>query len=241
MSDRELAGYVAPILRSTDERVLRRRVQTYDRETGEVTGEVTMREVVGGLAQATALGLEVVEGVRPKETACTLCGRPVPVPRAGFARSVCREEDGGCHRQKTCASKGCTAPPGRSAFKRQSVIRRNGRPWLCQLCASAMVPSEKRSEGARKANAARTPERRSEMARRLNAARTTEERSATSRKAAAARTPEERSQAAKQANAVRTPEERRTIAKKRQAAQTPEQRRETARKAHATRRGRLAK
>ena len=200
MSERELAGYVAPIIRSTEERVLRRRVKTYDRETGEVTGEVTMREVVGGLAQATALGLEVVEGVRPKETACTLCGKPVPVPSTGGAvERICRGEDGGCHRQKTCASEGCARRPPNSAFTKAKVRRRSGAAWRCVVCASSarlrrmigsMTP-EQRSEKARgagfAASAAMTPEQRSERARRVHAAMTPEQRSERARKANAAR------------------------------------------------------
>ena len=79
MSDRELAGYVAPILRNTAESVFRRRVQTYSRETGEVNGEATMREVLGALAQATMLGLEVVDGV-PSD-GCESCGMATKVKR----------------------------------------------------------------------------------------------------------------------------------------------------------------
>lgn len=43
--------FVAPILRGADERALRRPVKVYDRETGEVLREATVREVVGGLAK----------------------------------------------------------------------------------------------------------------------------------------------------------------------------------------------
>jgi hypothetical protein len=78
MSDdekRELAGYVAPIVRGTSETVLRRRVKTFDRETGEVTGEVTMRQVLGGLTEVTALGIEVIDGVKAAEFICPECGR----------------------------------------------------------------------------------------------------------------------------------------------------------------------
>ena len=132
MSDRELAGYVAPILRSTDERVLRRRVKTYDRETGETTGEVTMREVVGGLAQATALGLEVVEGVRPNGGVCEACGKPFEARVRGHAPRFCPPKIGGCHRQRTCAN--CEAVPPPSVLSAAQVRRRNGQQWRCPLC-----------------------------------------------------------------------------------------------------------
>ena len=131
VSDRELAGYVAPILRSTDERVLRRRVKTYDRETGEVTGEVTMREVVGGLAQATALGLEVVEGVRSLGGLCELCGKVLEAPKNGHAPRACPTALGGCRRQAACA---CGAAPPRAAFTPANVARRKGTPWRCKRC-----------------------------------------------------------------------------------------------------------
>lgn len=132
LKDRELAGYVAPIIRSTDERVLRRKVTTYDRETGEVTGEVTMREVVGGLAKATAIGLEVVEGVRPKEVACTSCGRPVSTATGGTVRTTCRA-DTGCRRQDACGGD-CGKRTPRHAMTVASIAKRGGRPWQCAWC-----------------------------------------------------------------------------------------------------------
>lgn len=132
LKDRELAGYVAPIIRSTDERVLRRKVNTYDRETGETTGEVTMREVVGGLAKVTALGLEVVEGVRPKEVACTSCGRPVSAATGGTVRTTCRV-DTGCRRRIACVG-GCGLQTPRNAMTVEAIAKRGGRPWRCQWC-----------------------------------------------------------------------------------------------------------
>lgn len=151
----EAAGLVAPILRNADERTLRRPVKVYDRETGEVVREATVREVVGGLAKATALGLEVVEGVKPREIMCLVCGRPAPV-RAGRGRppSMCRRcagpascaprENDNMSAEPRCAG-GCGAAVPVRARRR---ARKAGIGWSCTTCRQKrMVQRQARCAG----------------------------------------------------------------------------------------------
>lgn len=147
----EAAGLVAPILRNADERTLRRPVKVYDRETGEVVREATVREVVGGLAKATALGLEVIEGVRAQDGICEACGKVLAARKDGRPPRTCPGELGGCQRQTVCAG-GCGRKPTRAAFTAKQAVSRNGRAWSClnchleniriepRLCADCHVP-----------------------------------------------------------------------------------------------------
>lgn len=133
---RELAGYVAPIVRGTSETLLRRRVKTYDRETGEVTGEVTMRQVIGGLAEVTKLEIEVIDGRRPKHFTCDGCGKVFRVPKCArwfpVKCSPCRA--GG---QTVCPC-GCGMAPPSYAFVPATVARRRGAPWRCPPSGRAL-------------------------------------------------------------------------------------------------------
>lgn len=152
----EAAGLVAPIVRGMDETTLRRRVHTYDRETGEPVREVTVRQLIGGLAKVTALEVEVVEGKRPATLPCERCGKPVPAKGTGPIPRTCRA-DGGCFRQATCGG-GCGLPVPKHAFRRLNVEKRSGRPWMCQVCAqSSLDPAgiAKRAARARAIRAAR--------------------------------------------------------------------------------------
>lgn len=145
---RELAGYVAPIVRGTSETLLRRRVKTYDRETGEVTGEVTMRQVIGGLAEVTKLEIEVIDGKRPKHFTCDGCGKVFRLARSGQPRMTCNT----CRaRGQTVCPCGCGKAPPMHAFTPSAVADRGGRPWTC------------RPEAARRKYAALTPEQRIEF------------------------------------------------------------------------------
>jgi hypothetical protein len=191
---RELAGYVAPIVRGTSETLLRRRVKTYDRDTGEVTGEVTMRQVIGGLAEVTKLEIEVIDGKRPNHFTCDTCGKVFEMPKTWTPTTCKLCRTGG---QTVCPC-GCGKAPPNGAFRPAVVAVRKGGRWTCRREAArrradAMTP-EQRSERSRKANAAMTPEQRSEAARRRADAMTPEQRSERSRKANAAMTPEQRSE-----------------------------------------------
>ena len=208
--ERELAGYVAPIVRGTSEVLLRRRVKTYDRETGEVTGEVTMRQVIGGLAEVTKLEIEVIDGKRPKHFTCGTCGKVFEVPKTHIPKTcdTCR-----ANRQQPCPC-GCGQLPPPAAFAPSNLARRAGRPWRCRHSAARMrvenMTPEQRSETTRKWNASRTPEQRSEAVRRGHAARAPELRESMrvdarewGRKGACQRaaktTPEQRSEAVRRA------------------------------------------
>lgn len=251
--ERELAGYVAPILRSTEECVLRRRVKTYDRETGEVTGEVTMREVVGGLAQATALGLEVVEGVRRSESMCERCGKPVKSRSIRHGPRFCPSGDGGCHRQRVCAGEGCSAVPPRNAFLPSELERRGGRPWKCLGCSMRHGPrsaqthcaggcGRKVSAGAFSAN--KVKRRGGRDWRCMSCASKASANVEAARLARPPMTAAERKRAGEQIRAARaamTPEQEQRRKDRASAAvrgTTPEQRRERAAKAWATRKSR---
>lgn len=139
----EAAGLVAPILRGADERALRRPVKVYDRETGEVLREATVREVVGGLAKATALGLEVVEGVRAQDGVCEACGKVLAARKDGRPPRTCPGELGGCQRQTACAG-GCGRKPTRTAFTTKQAVLRNGRAWFCFSCHLENIRTEPR-------------------------------------------------------------------------------------------------
>lgn len=160
--ERELAGYVAPIVRGASERVLQRRVRTYDRATGETTGETTMREALGGLVKATALGLEVIEGVRPKAVPCQQCQLPVKVGGArGGLPTVCRFGTGCRKRQRAprearpewvasvvCAG-ACGATP--SEFLRKKIQARTRKnpayAWRCRECYQGPPPDQVTCDG----------------------------------------------------------------------------------------------
>lgn len=103
----EAAGLVAPIVRGMEEKTLRRRVRTYDRETGEPVRDVTVRELVGGLAKVTALEVEVIEGKRPKEVLCKLCGKMIQVQPNGAIPVKCQKSIGGCKRKPSTSQEYC--------------------------------------------------------------------------------------------------------------------------------------
>ena len=129
----EAAGLVAPIVRGMDERTLRRRVHTYDRETGAPVRDVTVRELVGGLAKVTALEVEVIEGKRPKTVPCERCGKPIAVPSARLVPRFCPWTVGGCNRQLECDG-GCGARPNRNSFSSDRLAKRGSAPWRCPKC-----------------------------------------------------------------------------------------------------------
>ena len=154
----EAAGLVAPIVRGMDETTLRRRVHTYDRETGEPVREVTVRQLIGGLAKVTALEVEVVEGKRPTHATCEGCGKVFKVnPGPGrFLRTTCDAcRSGG---QTVCAC-GCGKSPPKRAFSERQKASRKGGPWMCRVSTRAsMLPEltpEQRSDRTRKAWATR--------------------------------------------------------------------------------------
>lgn len=124
---REIAGYVAPILRSASPAAVSRRVKTYRQDTGEVTGETTIGEALRGLAEV--YGLEhAVEG-RPRETPCERCGRLVSVIR--HPKAHCRTGEG-CG-VMTCHSCG-VACQDKKATRPSAIKSRSGRPWKCNKC-----------------------------------------------------------------------------------------------------------
>jgi len=164
----EAAGLVAPIVRGMDETTLRRRVHTYDRETGEPVREVTVRQLIGGLAKVTALEVEVIEGKRPTEVPCERCGKPVAVAKVGGIPRFCLSNLGGCFRQTVCPC-GCGRTPPKQAFDPWQLAARRGGPWVCT------------AEAARRAHACKTQEQRSEEAIRRLAAMAPEKRSAAAR------------------------------------------------------------
>lgn len=203
---RELAGYVAPIVRGTSETLLRRRVHTYDRETGEVTGEVTMRQVIGGLAEVTKLEIEVIDGKRPKHFACDGCGKVAKLAKTGPVRKTCKACQSGCQTVCPC---GCGSVPPSHAFQSRVVAKRGG-PWVCRStaarkAAAAMTPKQLAAWSARSGRglAAKTPEQRSEIARAREAAMTAEQRSARARRRESGMTPEQRSEAGRKSWATR--------------------------------------
>ncbi len=164
----EAAGLVAPIVRGMDERTLRRRVHTYDRETGAPVRDVTVRELVGGLAKVTALEVEVIEGKRPTEVPCERCGKPVDVAKVGGIPRFCLSRLGGCLRQTACPC-GCGTRPPRKAFDPHQLSSRRGGPWVCTAEASrrahaCKTPSQRSAEAIQRV-ASITPERRSAAAR----------------------------------------------------------------------------
>jgi hypothetical protein len=130
----EAAGLVAPIVRGMDETTLRRRVHTYDRETGEPVREVTVRQLIGGLAKVTALEVEVIEGKRPNEVPCELCGKSLSVRATGAIPRHCPMNAGGCERQSHCAG-GCGKRTAGDAFNKSKRLARNGAPWMCPVCS----------------------------------------------------------------------------------------------------------
>ena len=173
-ADLELGGIIAPIVRGMSETLLRRPVKTYDQATGEPVRDVTMRQLIGGLAKVTALELEVIEGRRPKFVQCENCGREVMVSPFGLISRICRNSDGGCGRQTACAG-GCGAKPTARAFSRNSVKVRRGSPWQCKACrireTVAARTTEQRSAAARKGHASRTTEQKAEAIRKGHASR----------------------------------------------------------------------
>lgn len=191
-----------------------RRVARVDAD-GKVVGYTTLAEVQKALLKAHAIEIETVDGARPKDVICELCGKPVKVERkSGRLPRVCR---GGCERQQTCATERCESVPPKWAFKPANIKRRGG-PWVCGLCtrrvaarkALSSQTSEQRSEAARKGNEARTPEQRSAAARHARRAwhsKSTPDRrkeiASKASKASASRTPERRSESARKGNATR--------------------------------------
>lgn len=131
-----IAGAVAPILRSIPDRVTKRRVKVYSRETGETLREAEYGEALRGLAEAYALEHAIDEaqahesakrGVR--RSLCQQCGLEFEYPNDGGVRAAC----GKC-KTLPCAG-GCGRTPPKSALEGTKIRRRRGRPWVCKSCA----------------------------------------------------------------------------------------------------------
>lgn len=134
----------------------------------------------------------------------------------------------------TCAG-GCGKRPSPFAFSRAHVIRRKGKPWICQKCHAATVPMEMRLEWGRKGAmqqlATMTPEQRRENIR-------------AAREASASIPFEKRSESMRRAWKTLTSDKRSTRSARIAASianQTPQQRKERTAKAAAVRAERLAK
>jgi hypothetical protein len=129
----EAAGLVAPIVRGMDETTLRRRVHTYDRETGEPVREVTVRQLIGGLAKVTALEVEVIEGKRPTSVPCE-CGKTIAVKAKGKIPKKCTK----CL-EVHCAGCGKLLPRNYNA---PSLMRRHGGQPRCLPCIKKHTESK---------------------------------------------------------------------------------------------------
>ncbi len=194
-----LAAAVAPVLRGADAKAKNRRVALTDAD-GNVTGYTTLGEVQKSLLRRREIEIDVQDGKRPTEIACCFCGKPVPRGTHQQPRS-CRNV-GGCHRQKKCAGRGCTKRPNERSFKPAAVRSRSGRPWRCRACnvlAMNDVSTDEKSKASLKRNI--SPKRRSEIARKANAAMTRDQRVDNARKAYAAMTSEQRCESARRARA----------------------------------------
>src|SRR5690348_3965150 len=104
-----VAGALAPNLRANSDRLSRRVVHTWNQQTGEVTRHLTGVEAVEGILRTAEIEFDVRDGARPKNVVCEFCGRVVRVAKSrSIVPLACLPEDGGCHRQQTCAKAGCS-------------------------------------------------------------------------------------------------------------------------------------
>lgn len=134
-----VAGAIAPYLRESKEKTKNRRVAVTDKD-GKILRYTTLDEVQKKLLEAHALEIDVIDGERPKEVICELCGKFVKVEKGkgGPIPRFCKDKR--CQ-HKPCPGFGetegeCRALPPVSAFEPGTISRRKGEPWMCKLCTS---------------------------------------------------------------------------------------------------------
>jgi hypothetical protein len=107
-----LASQVAPILRADPS--LRSKRVTLTNKEGKITGYSTIGEVQDSLLRRHQIEIDVQPDVRPKETICYVCGKPIKVMKRGHIPT--------CH--PLCSGKvlcACGRLTGRSASYRGST------------------------------------------------------------------------------------------------------------------------
>lgn len=121
----EVAGTVAPVLRSQDAAVSRRPVKVYKQDTGEVIRVTTLLEAQKGILRTAAIEFDVQETVRPSVRTCKGCQRPFVVERPegrGRPAESCRN----CSRDLKCGV--CKTPIRNRRYVRE------GREHVCLKC-----------------------------------------------------------------------------------------------------------
>lgn len=153
----EIAGAIAPVMRSLPDSAKRRKVHLYRQSDGVVTGHTTLAEVQEAILATAKIEFEIIDGSKVDKTFCKRCGKPISMPKArkGNLPRLCPASEGGCNRQRTCVGSGktvgkCKAKPHRIAFFDRAWAERNGGPWRCAACnsrRSGAIACQKKLEG----------------------------------------------------------------------------------------------
>lgn len=104
-----IAGHMAPVMRSAPEAVRKRRIKRVAAD-GSIVGETTLEAVQRALLKAREIEFDVLDGVRPKEVPCVLCGTPVPVNACGGVSKYCKNCRGKCGIAKRHTCDVCKKP-----------------------------------------------------------------------------------------------------------------------------------
>lgn len=123
-----VAGIVAPHLRNQTGRVASRRVAKVDKD-GNVVGYTTLAEVQEALLLMRQIELDVVDGVRPKEKMCRLCGRTFKVRSGGIVPKLC----------SACVTPSCVVC--HAPLPRLGHTLKKRRPARCMDCRTAQKQS----------------------------------------------------------------------------------------------------